>query len=224
VTDPGRGNGGMSERIRPWDQQAGETARAFAAFQVYRDLPAKSRSLERAASIYYGQEVGRTIGGTSGKVRQFETWSSRWDWVPRVAQYDRHIDRAATATHAEEVAAMAARHAATAMRMVEKAAEALEKVDVDDLSPGQLALFFELGVKIERLSRGEPDTESDLTAGEEQDTIRDLLGRDPELAALWGELAARAAHVEAESRGAPSNETPFRRRTRRLDTGTAGNV
>lgn len=104
---------------------------------------------------------------------------------------------------------MAARHASTAMRMVEKAAEALERVKVDELGVRDLAIFFELGVKIERLSRGEPDTTSDAIVGP-QDTIRDFLADHPELAGEFAALAAAAGLAE-QAKGA-SNATPMRRR------------
>ena len=60
----------------PWDRQPGETPRAFAAFCLYRDLPAVDRSIVAAVAQH------RQNGGKAS-VRNWETWSSLYNWSDR---------------------------------------------------------------------------------------------------------------------------------------------
>jgi hypothetical protein len=60
---------------QPWDPQPGETARAYEAFELYRDM-GPSRSLTRAS-----QAVGKST-------HQMSMWSARHSWVYRAASWD----------------------------------------------------------------------------------------------------------------------------------------
>ena len=62
--------------LNPWDRQEGETPRAFAAFCLYRDLPAVDRSIVAAVAQH------RQNGGKAS-VRNWETWSSLYNWSER---------------------------------------------------------------------------------------------------------------------------------------------
>ena len=60
---------------KPWDRQPGESAKAYKAFVTYLELGEK-RSILKAA------------GGSSGRARWFEKWSSKFSWVERVASWE----------------------------------------------------------------------------------------------------------------------------------------
>ena len=62
--------------LNPWDRREGETPRAFAAFCLYRDLPAVDRSIVAAVAQH------RQNGGKAS-VRNWETWSSLYNWSER---------------------------------------------------------------------------------------------------------------------------------------------
>lgn len=193
-----------------WDRQQGETAKAFAAFTAYRDMPANERSLPKAATIFYDVEVGQG----SGKIRQFEKWSTANGWTDRAAAYDDYLDATRQRTHAEEVEAMAIRHAEAGAKAVEKGLAKLEQMQVVDMSVGEAVAAIKIGVAVERLSRGEPETTGAIEhTGIEQDAARSLLTSNPAVAAAAAELAAMAAHEEAEKRGEKSNVSAIRRRT-----------
>jgi hypothetical protein len=69
----------------PWEKLSGESAKAFAAFVLYRDLRAQ-RSLTKVARLLHET-------GTPTSRSQLGEWSVRWSWVERVDAYDREQDR-----------------------------------------------------------------------------------------------------------------------------------
>ena len=66
--------------VKPWDRQPGETAKAYAAFLLYRDLPAIDRSVSAARE--------RHQRDTKGTLRQWKGWSMRNGWMNRAAEHD----------------------------------------------------------------------------------------------------------------------------------------
>ena len=64
--------------MRLYDREPDESAKAFAAWSVYRDL-GPQRSLQSASELYYGH---------AGNVRQFQRWSKRFGWRDRSKAYD----------------------------------------------------------------------------------------------------------------------------------------
>lgn len=69
-----------------WDRLDGEPAKAFAAFAIYRDLPAAQRSLNAAYTLHQcAAEQIRAPGF-------WADWSSSWRWPERAAAYDAHLD------------------------------------------------------------------------------------------------------------------------------------
>jgi hypothetical protein len=80
----------------PWEKQRGESAKAFNAFRIYRDLgPGRAQV-----------KVGRILGesGVPTALSQVERWSSRWRWVDRCDAWDREQDRIAREEHQAAVA------------------------------------------------------------------------------------------------------------------------
>ena len=96
-----------------WDIQDGETPKAFAAFCLYRDLPAIDRSV-LAAREGHQKDTKRTL-------RQWKGWSMRNDWVNRAAEHDsdlasrRRIRRAESLERAQDDIANMSRAALTKM-------------------------------------------------------------------------------------------------------------
>jgi hypothetical protein len=126
----------------PWEQQPSESLDAFEKFNIYRDLLAS----ERSYTI-----VARQVGMTPNSVR---TLGIANRWTERACAWDIHINRARqSATEVYQVE-MAARHAQIASNMLVKVAERLEKVNILQLAPKDIAAWLEVGVKVERLSRG----------------------------------------------------------------------
>ena len=150
--------------LDPWERQPGESEVAFAAFQIYRDLTPK----RRLAAV--AQKSGKSVP-------LMERWSAHHKWRDRAAAWDREQDRVGREAELEEVKAMRRRHANLAVRMLNKAAQRLEgdpahnvtALDVSKLTAEQVARLAEVGVKIERAARGEPE-KLEVAVGPDEET------------------------------------------------------
>ncbi len=83
----------FKESQEPWLQRNGETAEAYAAFSVYRDLGPR-RSIDKAYRQHLGNkratEVSELTMRASGR---WTTWSVIFAWQARAFAYDRHLAR-----------------------------------------------------------------------------------------------------------------------------------
>jgi hypothetical protein len=77
-----------------WERQPGESAKAFAAFTAYRDLPAERRSVREAYAVSRGPKQGQNqvIRSAPGTWRE---WASKNAWAARAEAWDREQDRVA---------------------------------------------------------------------------------------------------------------------------------
>ena len=124
----------------PWEQQPGESAKAFEAFAIYRDM-----GVER-----YVRKVTQRL---NKRLTLIGKWSSRYNWPERARAYDRDLDRQAHAQAVREVRSMTNRHIRIAMQLQAKALEALEQLSVATLSPKMQLAFLAKATEIERMNR-----------------------------------------------------------------------
>ena len=111
--------------IAPWEQQPGESAKAFEAFAIYRDMGVE-RSVRKVT-----QRLNKSLT-LIGK------WSSRYNWPERARAYDRDLDRQAHAQAVRDVRSMTNRHIRIAMQL---------------LSPKMQLAFLAKATEIERMNR-----------------------------------------------------------------------
>ncbi len=123
-----------------WEQQPGESAKAFEAFAAYRDM-GTSRSTAKVAQKL---SKSKTL---------IDRWSGTWNWVERVRAYDRELDKQAHARAVQDVRQMTDRHIRIAMQLQRKALEALDQLDINKLSPKMQLAFLTKATEIERLNR-----------------------------------------------------------------------
>lgn len=128
------------EADAPWEQQPGESAKAFEAFATYRDLGAE-RSVRKVS-----QKLAKNL-------TTIKDWSVKWSWVERSRAYDRELDRQAREQAVRDVQQMTNRHIRIAMQLQHKALEALETLDVKALSPKMQLAFLAKATELERLNR-----------------------------------------------------------------------
>ncbi|MGD6751972.1 hypothetical protein [Streptomyces sp. BH105] len=132
----------MAELADAWEQQPGESQRAYEAFTVYRDF-GPARSVTKVAREL---DKSRTLVGR---------WSRQFAWVMRAKAYDREQDRLFLAEQAHARREIARRHAKLAQAVQSKAVARLQTLDPRELSPSELLRYVQVATEIERRAVGE---------------------------------------------------------------------
>lgn len=117
-----------TEERKLWERQEGESAKAFAAFVVYRDLGDK-RSLEKVS-----QNLAKSLPF-------IKSWSSKYNWVKRAAAYDDFLDAESTKKTLKKCKAVRETSISVAMKMLKLAVEGMQNVDPKKLSPRDIKEF-----------------------------------------------------------------------------------
>lgn len=140
-----------------WERMTGETAKQYEKFCKYRDMkyksPTSKRSLRKLA-----QELGM-------KHQYLSELSAKFNWVARAEAYDLEIMRQIREQNEAEIMEMKKNHALLASQMIRKAAKRLLTIPEEEITAADIVRLVDVGVKIERLSRGE-STENTQISGE----------------------------------------------------------
>ena len=205
----------------PWARQAGETAKAFDAFELFRRL-GPDRTLQAAWEQYFLRPGARHERGTKGvglAPGYFRRWSARRDWHERAVGWDdevaalardQELDRELKARVAEQEEQVRQRQL---MREEARAARAvgrrgllrilqeieshkLDAMKLVDLIP-HLKKFLEAvteGQRLERLEAGEPTEITQQLSDEVLEQMACVV-RDFVPADRWHEAAAELDKV-----------------------------
>ena len=119
----------MNDR-KPWERQSGETAKAYAAFLLYRDLPAIDRSVAAAREGHK-----KDIKGT---FRQWSGWSMRNGWVNRAAEHDSDLASRRRERMAKELERVQDDTVTLGRAALAKVAERIQGMDPTELAAGQI--------------------------------------------------------------------------------------
>ena len=138
----------MSDR-KPWERQPGETAKAYAAFLLYRDLPAIDRSVAAARE---GQQKDN-----KGTVRQWNGWSMNNGWVNRAAEHDSDLASRRRERMAKELERAQDDTVTLARAALAKVAERIQEMDPDELAAGQIPSALRTLVELEFKALGYED-------------------------------------------------------------------
>ena len=123
-----------------WERQPKESAQAFEAFKIYRDLGLKRSN----------QEVGKQLS----KSRQLiSRWKIAWNWDERVKAYDKALEKEAHKEALKNLKDMTNRHIKISIQLQNKALEALQIMKVEDMSPRDVREYIKLATELERLNR-----------------------------------------------------------------------
>lgn len=152
----------------PWEQMTGETVQQYEKFCAYRDMryiaPSGTGDLPR---LDFTRE--RSIRGLARKLglsrKTLEPLSARFQWVERCEAYDLYILRRLKEKGEAEILKMHENHAAIAAQMLKKAMRRLLTMQEEEIAASDMVRMVDVGVKIERLSRGE-STERQEIGGE----------------------------------------------------------
>lgn len=148
----------QKEKVEFWERLPGETVGQYDKFCAYRDMkipgdPSSRRSI-------------RALSGTIGSPKRYlDKLSSSLQWVARAEAYDVEMERKARAQNEAAILKMRKDHAELASQMIKKAAKRLLLIPEEELSAADIVRMFDIGVKIERLSRGQA-TENRQFSGE----------------------------------------------------------
>lgn len=144
-------HGGKRPLIDPiWEIQPREGPKAWKWFELYRDL-GEERTL---------QMVADAAGVSRSAVAQV---CQDWQWQTRLHALDKFKAEQMTAKIKRDAETMASRQATLGMKLQEKANDALLVVDIskDTVTVRDVVALADVGVKIERLARGEKTEEKE---------------------------------------------------------------
>lgn len=121
---------------KPWERQENESAKAYEAFAVYRDMGVE-RSVRATAKA-----LGKSIGLIS-------RWSANYEWVNRVRALDNEQESQDFAERKKDATEARKRQMQIAMRLEKTALEALKNLKPEDLTPKDIKEFLRLATDIE---------------------------------------------------------------------------
>ena len=144
--------------MKLWDRQPAETAKAFAAWLLYRDLPAP-RSVDLSDT-----EAGAAI---SARRPTWIGWARRFSWRERAAQWDAAVDRSVldrtVNTRTERMEAWGG-VLDDARALV---AQRLRSMSPDELTPADLPRYMQACARLEQALTASSATEAQRDAVEQ---------------------------------------------------------
>lgn len=149
--------------VKPWNMRPDESAKAYQAFEVYRDMGA-DRTLER---------LGRHYGKTTGAM---ELWSARYDWQARVRAFDEAAAAKASERALEDAAAVRSRQAQHAKAIQLRAMQKIAAMDPGDMSMSEATRAWQVGAEAERKALGIPEKVE--VTGDDGGPLRIVFGYD----------------------------------------------
>lgn len=127
--------------VKPWERLETESAKAFAAFVLYRDLGADRSQMK--------------VVQESGKNRALiQRWSTEHYWVQRAEAYDRHLDQEWTKTRVARRRKAAERNADLADVAIEKLAAAVKEFKPEDFTPSGVSRLMNATIRMQQLALG----------------------------------------------------------------------
>ena len=173
-----------------WEQQPGESGTLFAHFVFYRDMryPKVTRQVKDedgkikktttetvmdGTVPYEKRSLRKTAEALGMNKRTIANQSAKWDWVRRCEAYDAHVDRMNREANEAAIRKMKQDHALLAQQMLRKATRRLLTMPEEEITAAELARIVDVGVKVERLSRGESTENQAVTHTGEVEVKRD---------------------------------------------------
>lgn len=146
-----------------WERQPGESAQAYEAFAIYRDM-GSNRSL---------RVVAEQLSKSDTLIKR---WSREKKWGERCRAYDNHLDDVARQEALRKYKKMRTRHIGIALQLQEKALAELKNLPDGSMTPKDIIQFLDKATELERDNRMEEAgvTAGGKTAEEQEETILSL--------------------------------------------------
>jgi hypothetical protein len=142
------------DSAEPWQRQPGESAKSYAAFQIYRSL-GPGRSIRKAFERHQEGISGRRPARVPGC---WTRWGWKNDWARRAQAWDAHLASEEDDAAIDCRRRVQERHQAQLAAIVGKVIAALETVDFTMLTPLQFIRCVEKAILLERLIHMDPIT------------------------------------------------------------------
>lgn len=161
----------VAAKQEPWERLPKESSKQYDFFCAYRDMRYTPKPAPDGGEPLPSMDITkrRSIRGLAVELnashQAIEALSARFHWVERCDAYDDYIRERLQAKREADILKMHDTHAAIGAQMLKKALAALLAINTDDMTPGDVARLVDVGVKVERLSRGE-STEKREIGGE----------------------------------------------------------
>ena len=141
-----------------WDRMSGESVKNYEYFCAYRDM--RYTPANHPDDIpKLGTNPERSLRRLGKKLnRNFKTLgdlSKRFDWVARCDAYDLYILRIQRDRNEAKIFKMWENHAAVGEQLIKRAMRRLLSLTDDEIAAADVVRMMDIGVKIERLSRGD---------------------------------------------------------------------
>jgi len=152
------------EQVDVWDIMPGEKSEDYKRFCAYRDMShvvpgvaGETRSIRKLATQLKIQR------------QRLERLSTKYNWVSRAEAYDIYMADKIRRENEADIVKMRKEHATIAQQMLRKATKRLLSIPEEEMSAQDIARLVDVGVRVERLSRGEA-TENQRVSGEVKTT------------------------------------------------------
>lgn len=197
---------GPAEQPELWERLPNESPAQYEKFCAYRDmryLGANGEKPKPGDLRRPDMTIRRSIRGLADAMKMsrkaLEPLSVRFSWVERAEAYDEYILQRIQEKHEADILKMHETHATIAAQMLKKATARLLTLPETEISPSDIARLVDIGVKIERLSRGEA-TENQQISGDINTHHQESI----DLSRLTDEDLRRLAAIGGEPDGSPN--------------------
>lgn len=149
-----------------WDRMPDESVRNYGYFCAYRDMrysPAASADDIPKLDLTRDRSI-RRIAEQLGKSKQtIGDLSSRFNWQARCDAYDLYILRRQRDRNEDRIMKMRENHAAVGEQLWKRALRRLLSITDGEIEAGDMVRMVDIGVKVERLSRGESTEKQEIS-------------------------------------------------------------
>lgn len=138
-----------------WDKLPEESMSMYTRFCWYKDsIYTADENGEMAIDITKRRSYKATAAQFGRSIHDIEVAGKKYRWKERCEAYDAYIALKARQENDKKVLRMLNNHAVLGAAMVQRAAKRFISLNEDDLSAADTIKMADVGVKIERMSRG----------------------------------------------------------------------